>query len=56
MAGFLDVVRDRIRAHVAGLHSLAAAGDPLFARIVSRGGADDLETALAELGQVGQRL
>ena len=31
-------------------------GDPLFARIVSRGGADDLETALTELGQVGQPL
>jgi Phosphotransferase enzyme family len=52
---FLDVVRDRIRAHVAGLRGLAATGDPLFARIVSRGGADDLETALAELSQV-QRL
>jgi hypothetical protein len=55
-AGFLDVVRDRIRAHAAGLRSLAAAGDPLFARIVSRGGAGDLETALAELGRAGQPL
>jgi len=41
---------------VAGLRSLAAAGDPLFARIVSHGGADDLETALTELGQAGQQL
>ena len=56
VAGFLDVVRDRIRAHVAGLHRLAAAGDPLFARIVSLGAADDLETALAELDQVQQQL
>lgn len=56
VARFLDVVRDRIRAHVAGLHSLAAAGDPLFARLISLGAADDLETALAELGQVGKRL
>jgi hypothetical protein len=55
-AAFLDVVRDRIRAHVAGLRSLAAAGDPLFAQIVSRGGADDLETALAELGPAGQQI
>lgn len=50
------MVRDRIRAHVVGLHSLADAGDPLLARIVSQGGADDLETALAELGQVGEQL
>ena len=35
-----------------GCASLAAAGDPLFARMISRGGADDLETALAELGEI----
>jgi Phosphotransferase enzyme family len=52
-AAFLDLVRDRIRAHLAGLRGLAAAGDPLFARIVSLGGAADLEIALAELGDVG---
>ena len=51
-ADFLGVVRDRIRAHVAGLRSLAAAGDPLFARIVSQGGVADLETALAELDHI----
>jgi phosphotransferase family enzyme len=55
-AAFLDVVRDRIRAHVAGLHQLAAAGDALFARLISQGVAGDLEAALAELGQVGQQL
>ena len=54
VAPFLDVVRDRIRAHVAGLHQLAAAGDPLFARLISQGAADDLAAALAELGQAGQ--
>lgn len=48
---FLDVVTARIQAHVAGLRELAAR-DPVFARIVADGGASDLETALAELGQL----
>ena len=39
-----------------GCAAWVPAGDPLFTRIVSRGGAGDLETALAELGQVGQQL
>jgi hypothetical protein len=55
-AEFLDVVRDRIRAHVSGLRELAAAGDPLFAQIISQGGAADLEAALAELGEVQEQL
>lgn len=53
LPAFLDVVAVRIRAHVTTLRALAAAGDPLFARIVSQGAADDLETAISELGQIG---
>ena len=48
MPAFLEVVAARIQAHVTSLGDLAAR-DPLFARIVAQGGADDLETALAEL-------
>lgn len=50
------MVRDRIRAHVAGLHRLAGAGDPLFARLISQGVATDLAAALAGLGEVRQAL
>lgn len=49
---FLDVVAARIRASVTGLRELAAR-DPVFARLVAQGGADDLETALAELRTFG---
>jgi hypothetical protein len=45
---FLEVVAARIQAHVTSLRDLAGR-DRLFARIVAQGGADDLETALAEL-------
>jgi Phosphotransferase enzyme family len=45
---FLEAVAARIHAHVASLRDLAAR-DPVFTRIVAHGGADDLETALAEL-------
>jgi hypothetical protein len=45
---FLKVVAARIQAHVTSLRDLAV-HDPVFARIVTQGGADDLETALAEL-------
>jgi aminoglycoside phosphotransferase (APT) family kinase protein len=48
LTAFLDIVAARIQAHITGLRALAAC-DPLFARIVSQGGADDLQTALAEL-------
>ena len=48
LPAFVEVVAARVQAHVKGLHALAAA-DPLFARIVAQGGADDLETALGEL-------
>lgn len=50
---FLGVVAERITAHIAGLRSLAAAGDPLFIHIVERGSIQDLETALAELAETG---
>ena len=48
MPAFLHVVAARIQAHVASLRDLAVR-DPLFAQIVAQGGADDLQTALAEL-------
>jgi hypothetical protein len=48
---FLKVVAARIRAHVTSLRDLAAR-DPLFARIVTQGGADAVEAALAELPHV----
>jgi hypothetical protein len=45
---FLEIVAARIPAHVTSLRDLAA-HDPLFARIVTHGGADALEVALDEL-------
>jgi len=48
MPAFFEAVAARIQAHVTSLRDLALR-DPLFARIVEQGGADDLETALAEL-------
>ena len=52
MPAFLEAVAARIQAHVASLRDLAVR-DPLFARIVAQGGADDLDTALAELERFG---
>jgi hypothetical protein len=46
---FLEEVAARIQAHVTSLRELAAY-DPVFARIVAHGGADDLQAAVAELG------
>ncbi|MGH3304152.1 MAG: hypothetical protein ACRDOK_21225 [Streptosporangiaceae bacterium] len=51
MGAFLEVVAARIQAHATSLRGLAAR-DPLFARIVAQGGADNLDTALAELAHV----
>ena len=51
---FLEVVRARIDAHVRSLRDLAE-HNPVFARIVADGGADDLEAALAELAQFAER-
>jgi aminoglycoside phosphotransferase (APT) family kinase protein len=44
----LDVVTARVEAHIAGLHE-AARADPVFARLVDNGVADDLARALVEL-------
>jgi phosphotransferase family enzyme len=51
-ADFLEQVRARIRAHVAGIHALAAAGDPLFIRLVQQGVIDNLITALSQLPHI----
>ncbi|GLY86086.1 phosphotransferase [Actinoallomurus iriomotensis] len=48
-ADFLDVVRERIRAHANGTRELAATGDPVFTRLLRQGVCDDLDQALAEL-------
>jgi hypothetical protein len=53
MDDFLDVVRARIGAHSACVRTLAAAGDPLFARLVRQGVLDNLGIALAELDEIG---
>jgi Phosphotransferase enzyme family len=51
-ASFLDVVRARIRAHAAGVRGLAATGDPVFARLIAQGVADNLDVALTELEEI----
>jgi len=48
----LDAVRARTTAHARGLRDLAAAGDPLFARLVDSGVADALDRAITELDGV----
>lgn len=47
----LQAVQARISEHAQGLRELAAAGDPLFSRLVDSGVIDDLDRALAELSQ-----
>jgi len=54
VAGFLDVVRARIGAHAACVRMLAAAGDPLFIRLVRQGVLDNLDIALAALDELGR--
>ena len=49
-SAFLTVVAARIQAHVTSLRDLTT-HDPVFSRIVTQGGADALEAALAELAQ-----
>jgi hypothetical protein len=51
-AGFLDVVCGRVRTHAATIRRLAAAGDPVFTRMVERGDVGSLDVALAELDQI----
>lgn len=48
-ADFLDVVRERVRAHADGVRRLAANGDPVFGRLLRQGVCDDLDRALVEL-------
>jgi len=47
----LDAVRARIQEHARGLRELAAAGDPLFSRLVDDGVIDGLDRALVQLDQ-----
>lgn len=51
---FLDIVRARITAHIAGLRELAATGDPVFVQIIAQGGDKDLGIALAQLQEVSR--
>lgn len=46
---FLEVVRARTKAHAEGIRGLAAAGDPLFEKLLHQGVANDLDRAIAEL-------
>lgn len=45
----IEAVRERITDHARGLRELAAAGDPLFARLVADGVIEGLDRALAQL-------
>jgi hypothetical protein len=47
----LETVRRRIHDHARTLRELAAAGDPLFARLVSDGVIDGLDRAMTELAE-----
>ena len=46
---FIETVGRRVSASAAGIRRTAAAGDPAFQQMVSRGVDTDLETAVAEL-------
>jgi hypothetical protein len=50
-SAFLEIVAARLQAHAARVRALADAGDRLFAEMVRRGAADNLDVALAELQQ-----
>ena len=47
----LETVRRRIQDHARSLRELAAAGDPLFARLVRDGVIDGLDRAMTELAE-----
>jgi hypothetical protein len=47
----LHAVKARIVDHVEGLRMLAASGDPRFIQLVQQGVIDDLNRAIAQLGQ-----
>ena len=46
---FVEVVRERVKAHADGIRERAAAGDPVCTRLLRQGVCDDLGQALAEL-------
>lgn len=50
VAAVLAAVQERIREHAQQLRTLAAAGDPLFRRLVELGTLDGLDRALSQLG------
>lgn len=52
---FLDVLRARLLAHMAGIRNLAAGGDPLFARIAGTV-LRDVDIALTELAETRKLL
>ena len=47
----LEMVRQRIQDHARSLRELAAAGDPLFARLMRNGVIDGLDRAMTELAE-----
>ena len=47
----LEAVRSRINEHARSLRELAAAGDPLFTRLVNGGVIDRLDRAMAQLAE-----
>lgn len=49
---FVDVIRDRVQAHIDDLHALAAGGDPDFAQLLAAGTADRLRDALREMKSI----
>jgi hypothetical protein len=49
VSDFLPVVRACIRGHANGIRRLAAAGDPIFMRLLAEGAPDNLDIALSEL-------
>ena len=52
LADFRDLVRDRLQAQLDGLRRVAAAGDPVFVRLLEEGGGD-LARAIVELPALG---
>jgi Phosphotransferase enzyme family len=48
----LEAIRSRMSEHARSLRELAAAGDPLFTRLVREGVIDGLDRAMAELAEI----
>ena len=49
-SSFVDVVRARTRAHAADVREGAAAGDPMWGKLLAQGAADRMDLAEQELG------